>query len=134
MGMFRALRDLKKQSDGVSAGWNPAAQVAQAQAQMSAATEMLAQQTAAANAATSGVPGKATIVAVRPGNGMVNHQPIIEVDLTVFPDGGLPYAATVKQVIPHTQLAYARPGASVFVKIAADAPAAVWVDWERPAE
>jgi hypothetical protein len=129
VALFKALRELKQQSDQINASWDPAAQIADAQARMTEMSAMMAQQTAAANAATTGVEGRATVVAVRQGGGMVNHQPVIAVDLTVFPAGGLPYPATVKQVIPHTELVHARPGASVSVKIDPGDPSAVWIDW-----
>ena len=133
MGMFKSLRDLQKQSEEINKNWDVGAQLEDAQARMQDAQEMMAQQTAAANAAVSGADATATIVAVRQGNGMVNLQPIIEVDLTVLPDGLPPYPVTVKQVIPQVHLAQAQPGASVHVKVDPNNPASVWIDWTRPA-
>ena len=133
MGMFKSLRDLQKQSDEINKNWDVGAQLEDAQARMQDAQEMMAQQTAAANAAVSGADATATIIAVRQGNGMVNYQPIIEVDLTVLPEGLPPYPVTVKQVIPQIQLAQAQPGASVHVKVDPNNPASVWIDWTRPA-
>lgn len=133
MGMFKSLRDLQKQSEEINKNWDVGAQLEDAQARMQDAQEMMAQQTAAANAAVSGADATATIVAVRQGNGMVNYQPIIELDLTVLPEGLPPYPVTVKQVIPQIQLAQAQPGASVHVKVDPNNPASVWIDWTRPA-
>ena len=133
MGMFKSLRDLQQQSEEINKNWDVGAQLEDAQARMQDAQEMMAQQTAAANAAVSGADATATIVAVRQGNGMVNLQPIIEVDLTVLPDGLPPYPVTVKQVIPQIHLAQAQPGASVHVKVDPNNPASVWIDWTRPA-
>ena len=134
MGLFKSVRDLQKQSNEINKNWDVGAQLEDAQARMADAQEMMAQQTAAANAATSGVDGTATIVAVRQGGAMVNFQPMIEVDLTVLPEGGLPpYPVTVKQVIPQVQLAQAQPGAAVHVKVDPNNPASVWIDWNRPA-
>ncbi len=132
MGLFKSVRDLKKQADEINKDWDPAAQVAQAQAQMQAATESMAQQTAAANLAATGMPGTATIVAVRQGNAMVNHQPLVELDLTVMAEGRPPYPATVSQVMPMTMLGQAQPGITVNVKIDPDDPAALWIDWSTP--
>jgi hypothetical protein len=134
MGLFKSVRDLQKQGNEINKNWDVGAQLEDAQARMADAQEMMAQQTAAANAATTGVDATATIVAVRQGGAMVNFQPMIEVDLTVLPDGGLPpYPVTVKQVIPQVQLAMAQPGASVHVKVDPNNPASVWIDWNRPA-
>jgi hypothetical protein len=133
VGLFKSLRDIKKQSDEVSANWDVGAQLEQAQAQMQAGTQFLADQTAAAKVATSGVDATATIVAVRQGHGMVNFQPMVEIDLTIVPEGLPPYPVTVKQAVPQVQLAQVRPGASVHVKVDPDDPSTVWIDWARPA-
>jgi hypothetical protein len=134
MGMFKSIRDLQKQGNEINKNWDVGAQLADAQAQMQNAQELMAQQTAAANAATTGLDATATIVAVRQGPGLVNFQPMIEVDLTVLRDGGMPpYPVTVKQVIPQVNLAQAQPGASFHVKVDPNNPASVWIDWMRPA-
>ena len=133
MGFFKSMRDLQKQADEINKNWDVGAQLESAQAQMQTAQEAMAQQTAAANAALNGLDGTATIVAVRQGSGMVNYQPMLEIDLTVIPAGGMPYPVTVKQVTPQVHLAQAQPGAGVHVKIAPDDPASVWIDWTRPA-
>jgi hypothetical protein len=132
MGFFKSMRELQKQSDEINKNWDVGAQLEDAQARMQDAQEMMAQQTAAANAALTGIDGTATIVAVRHGHGMVNYQPMLELDLTVFPEGGMPYPVTVKQVTPQIHLAQAQPGQSVHVKVAPDDPASVWIDWTRP--
>jgi hypothetical protein len=133
MGFFKSMRDLQKQSNEINKNWDVGAQLEDAQVRMQGAQEMMAAQTAAANAALTGIDGTATIVAVRQGQAMVNFQPMLEIDLTVIPAGGMPYPATVKQVTPQVHLAQAQPGASVHVKIAQDDPASVWIDWTRPA-
>ena len=134
MGMFKSMRDLQKQADEINKNWDVGAQLADAQTRMQQAQELMAEQTAAANAATTGVDATATIVAVRQGRGMVNFQPMVQVDLTVLPDGGLPpYPVTVEQVIPQVHLAQAQPGAAVHVKVDPNNPASVWIDWTRPA-
>jgi hypothetical protein len=133
MGLFKSLRELQKQSDEINKNWDVGAQLADAQTRMQDAQEAMAQQTAAANAALTGVDATATIAAVRQGPGMVNYQPMLELDLTVVPAGGVPYPVTVKQVTPQIHLAQAQPGANVHVKVAPDDPASVWIDWTRPA-
>jgi hypothetical protein len=134
VGIFKSMRELQKQSDEINKNWDVGAQLEDAQARMAEAQEMMAQQTAAANAAVTGVDATATIAAVRQTGAMVNYQPTVEVDLTVLPEGGLPpYPVTVKQVIPQIHLAQAQPGASVHVKVDPDNPASVWIDWTRPA-
>jgi hypothetical protein len=133
VGLFKSVRELQKQSNEISKNHDMGAQLEDAQTRMAEAQELMAQQTAAANAATTGVDATATIVAIRQSGGMVNFQPMIEVDLTVLPDGLPPYPVTVKQVIPQVQLAQAQPGAGVHVKVDPNNPASVWIDWNRPA-
>jgi hypothetical protein len=133
MGLFKSLRDLQKQSNEINKNWDVGAQLDDAQVQMQNAQETMAQQTAAANAALTGIDATATIVAVRQGSAMVNFQPMLELDLTVLPEEGLPYPVTVKQVTPQIHLGVAQPGMSVHVKIAPDDPSSVWIDWTRPA-
>lgn len=133
MGLFKGMRDLQKQANEINKGWDVGAQLENAQAQMASANELMAQQTAAANAAVSGLDARATVVGVRQGQGMVNFQPMIEVDLTVSPEGLPPYPVTVKQVIPQVHLARAQPGMAVHVKVDPNDPASVWIDWDRPA-
>ncbi len=133
MGLFKSVRELQKQSNEINKNHDMGAQLEDAQTRMADAQELMAQQTAAANAVTTGVDATATVVAIRQGHGMVNFQPMIEVDLTVLPDGLPPYPVTVKQVIPQVQLAQAQVGAAVHVKVDPNNPATVWIDWNRPA-
>jgi hypothetical protein len=133
VGLFKSVRELQKQSNEITKNHDMGAQLEDAQARMADAQELMAQQTAAANAAATGVDATATIVAVRQSGGMVNFQPMIEVDLTVLPEGLPPYPVTVKQVIPQVQLAQAQPGSGVHVKVDPNNPASVWIDWNRPA-
>jgi hypothetical protein len=129
MGMFKSMRDLQKQANEINKDWDPGQQMQDGMAQMQAANEMMAQQTAAANAAMNGTPAKAGIVEVRQSGGMVNYQPMIEVDLNVMREGAPPYPATVKQVIEQIYLPKAVAGASVNVKIDPSDQNVVWIDW-----
>lgn len=131
MGFFKSMRDLQKQGEEINKNRDVGAQMKDAQARMAEANQMMAEQTAAANAATSGADATATIAAVRQSGGMVNFQPLIELDLTIMPEGLPPYPVTVKQAVPQVQLAQVKPGASVHVKVDPDNPSAVWIDWAR---
>jgi hypothetical protein len=136
MGLFKGMRDLKKQSDEISKNWDVGAQLEQAQAQMTAANQTMADMTAAANAsanaAANGIDATAVVTGVRQ-QGMVNLQPLVEVDLTVTPDGLPPYPVTVKQAVSQMQLVHAQAGANLHVKVDPDDPSSVWIDWSRPA-
>lgn len=133
MGLFKGMRDLQKQAKEVSKGWDPGAQMANAQQQMQAASAMMAQQTEAAKIATTGIDATATITAVRQGGQMINYQPVIEIDLTVMPQGLPPYPATVSQAVPQTHLGRAQAGQTVAVKVDPENPATIWINWAAPA-
>jgi len=136
MGLFKGMRDLMKQSDEINKNWDASAHLEQAQAQMASANQTMADMTAAANASAnavaSGIDATAVITGVRQ-QGMVNFQPLVEVDLTVTPDGLPPYPVTVKQAVSQMQLVHAQTGAVLHVKVDPDDPSSVWIDWSRPA-
>jgi hypothetical protein len=89
---------------------------------MAAAQQMMAQQTVAAHLATSGERAEAQVVASRNTGTQINMQPMLELDLLVMPAGQPPYPATVKQLIPQSQLGLVAPGSAV----------SVWVDPANP--
>lgn len=128
MGFFKSLNELNKQGKEIQKTWDPAAQMAGGQAAMAQATQMMAQQTAAAALATTGVDATASVVSVRQPGGMVNYQPIMEVDLTIFPMAGAPYPAAVSAPMAPHLAAKLAPGASLQVKIDPQNPQAVWIN------
>jgi hypothetical protein len=129
MGFMKSMKDLQKQGAEAQKNMDVGGMMADAQTRMAAATQMMADQTAAANIAATGTPASASITAVRQTGAMVNFQPAVELDLTVFPDGLPPYPVTVTQVVPMPQLARAVPGANLHVKVDAQNPGSVWIDW-----
>jgi hypothetical protein len=128
MGFIRSVRDLQKQAKEIDKDFHPGQMMADGKARMAAATEMMAAQTQAAQAAATGIDGSATVIAVRQEGAMINFQPMCEIDLTVMPDGRPPYPATVKQVVPQIHLARVQPGAQLRVKVDPADPALVWLD------
>jgi hypothetical protein len=128
MGFFKSIREVQKQSKEISKNWDVGAQLGDAQARMAQANEMMAQQTAAANIAATGVDASATIVAVQDTGAQVNMQPMCSIDLTVMPDGLPPYPVTVRQVVPMVQLPALQPGKTLNVKVDPNNPATVFID------
>lgn len=127
MGLFKDLNKLNKQSNEIQKNWDVGQQLADAQASMTQANQFMAQQTAAANAAVTGKQGSATVTGIRGSSAMVNMQPVVELDLTVFPPDGPPYPASVSQPIAAPLLPQVQPGATVSVAIDAADPAVVHV-------
>ena len=117
MGFFKDLSKLNKQANEINKSWDVGAQLAGAQASMAQANQFMAQQTAAANAVVTGKQGSATVTAIRGSSAMVNMQPVVELDLTVFPPDGPPYPASVSQPIAAPLLNQVQPGCTVPVAI-----------------
>lgn len=129
MGFFKSLNDLNKQAKEINKDWDPGQQMKDGMAQMQAANEMMAQQTQAANLAMTGKDATASIVNAAQTGAMVNFQPTMQIELTVFPEGGVPYPVTVSQVVEQPYLSKAVPGSQVKVKVDANDHNVVWIDW-----
>jgi hypothetical protein len=132
MGMFKSMRDLQKQANEINKNRDIGAELANAQTSMQNAQAMMAQQTAAANLAASGLDGVATISGVRQSGGMVNFAPILELDLTVVAGGRPPIPVTLSQPVEQIFLTRAQPGAKVAVKVDQSDPNLVWINWAAP--
>lgn len=129
MGFFKDLKKLSDQSKEISKDWDPAAQMRQASEAIEATTEMMAQQTAAARVAESGEPASAQVSAARDTGTLANMQPVMEIDLLVHREGRPPYPATLRQMVPLSQVGRLTPGTELSVKVDADDPGTVWIDW-----
>jgi hypothetical protein len=128
MGMFKAMRDLQKETREIQKNTDFGQMRKQGMARMAAGQEMMAQMTKQANLQATGVTCAATVVAVRDTGGMVNMQPIAEIDLTVLPDGLPPYPVTIRQAISQFDVARIQPGANLAVKVDPNDPASVFID------
>ena len=135
MGFFKSMRDLQKEARDIEKTMPPVKdRMADATARMAATTQSMASQTQAINqsfaAEGGGVEATATISAARTA-GMVNFDPLMDLDLTVMRDGMPPYPATVRQVVPQVNLTQLQAGTTVAVKIDPNDPNAIWVDLSR---
>ena len=83
MGLFKAYRDTMKEVHEIDKTWDPGAQRKQGMAKMAQMQEQMAEMTKQANLQATGVTCSATVVALRDTGGMVNMQPIVEIDMTV---------------------------------------------------
>lgn len=129
MGMFRSMRQLQKQANEINKNWDPGQQMKDGMARMQDAQQFMAQQTQAANIATTGADATAMITGVTQTGAMVNFQPTLQIDMTVMQDGKPPYPATVTQVVEQIFLTKAVAGASVPVKVDPENPGSIWINW-----
>ena len=132
MGVFKSMRDLQKQAKEIEKNSPPASvRMQQGMERMQAASQMMAAQTAAANAALSaqanGVRRTVTITGMRQV-GQINFDLLMEFDLTVLIDGMPPYPATAQQAVSQMQIGQLRPGTNLEAMIDPANPNAIWLD------
>jgi hypothetical protein len=129
MGFFKSMNELQKQSKEINKNFDPGQQMADGMEKMKEANAMMAAQTQAANLSMSGKDATASIVGVVQTGAMVNFQPSLQIDMTVFPEGGVPYPVSTTQVVDTVYLSKAVPGAQIKLKVDPADPNVVWIDW-----
>ncbi|MFN3258559.1 MAG: DUF3592 domain-containing protein [Ilumatobacter sp.] len=108
MGFMKDIREMKKAAKDASAGFDPAAQ-------MRAATAQMRQVATQQRVMTEGIAAPATVVAVRDSGAMINYQPVVDVDILIAPDGQVPWPGSIVS-IGHGQLAGIAPGVKITVR------------------
>lgn len=129
MGFFKSMNELSKQGREMQNNMDVGQMMGDAQQKMAEANQMMAAQTAAANLSMSGKDATASINAANQTGAMVNMQPTVQFDLTVFPEGGVPYPAQVTQVVEQVYLSKAAAGQQVKLKVDQNDPNVIWIDW-----
>ena len=117
MGFLKDLNKLNKQAKEIDKTWDPGAQMQAGLASMQAANDMLDQQTAPAQLATTGETATAQVLATRDTGTQLNMQPVLEIDLLVTREGSPPYPVTLRQVVALAQLGRLVPGAALSVRV-----------------
>ena len=116
MGMFKDIRNLKRQADSLPKGPGLRETLKQAPGMMQQATDQLAAQQGNGELMESGVDGQATIKAIRDTGMTMNENPVVEFDLEVAAMG-TPYDATIQQVTSRLTVAQYTPGTVVACKV-----------------
>ncbi len=129
MGFLGDINKLNKQAKELNKDWDPGAQMQDAMAQMRAANQSMADAT---QAMTDGVPGTAQVVAVGPSTGMMNMNPMMQVDLLVTAQSGMPRPVSKQLVVPMQHLARLQVGATLPVMVSQSDPNGVAVMWDAP--
>lgn len=130
MGIFGDVSKIMKQAKEIDKTFDPGAQTRDATARM---REMNASMEAATKALTEGGPGTAQIMNVGMTTGSMNVDPIMPLDLLVIQEGLPPRPVKISLAIPFSQLHRVVPGAVLPVRIGADDPNAIVIDWAAPA-
>lgn len=129
MGFLGDINKLNKQAKEMKKDWDPGAQMQDAMAQMKAVNESMAD---ANQAITDGVPGTAQVVAVGASTGMVNMNPMMQVDLLVTSEGGVPRPVSKQLVVPMQHLGRVQAGATLPVLVSQSDPEGVAIMWDQP--
>lgn len=103
---------------------------------MANAQQMMANQTAAANAAALAAQGLAdgssirctAIINAMQQVGMINFDLMVQFDLTLMQDGMPPRPAVIQQNVSQMQIGGIRPGMSVDAAMVPSNPDAIWLD------
>jgi hypothetical protein len=69
------------------------------------------------------------VLAARQTPTHINFEQVIELDLTVIPDGLPPYPISLSQPVSPVNLARVQPGSTLAVKVDPADPASVWIDF-----
>lgn len=129
MGFFKDVRKLSKQAKEIEKTWDPGAQMAQVMQSMESAQAVMEQQTVAARLAVEGEPAIARVSMSRDTGQLINYQPVVEISLLVFFGGQPPYPATLREIVPLSQMGRLVPGAELKVKVDPKARETLWIDW-----
>jgi hypothetical protein len=138
MGFFQDLRTLSKQGRALSEQYPVQQRLAYASAQLSAATSMLEQSTkqqaAGQRLLTDGVDAVAVVTAARQTNALMNHNPMVEIDLLVTMPSGAHIPVRRTEVVPLLHLARVQVGSRLLVRVDPADANALWINWSAPAQ
>lgn len=137
MGFFRDLRTLSKQGRALADQYPVQQQLANASAQLSAVSAMLdqttQQQAGGQRLLTAGVDAVALVTGARQTNALINHAPMVELDLLVTMPTGAQVPVRRTEVVPLLHLARAQIGARVLVRVDPADANTLWVNWAASA-
>lgn len=137
MGFFTDLRKLSKQGREIREQYPVQHQLANASAQMQAVSAMLQQttqqQSGGQRLLADGVDAVAVVTGARQTNALMNHNPLIELDLLVTMPSGVPVPVRRNEIVPLLHLARAQVGQQVRVRVLPDDASTIWINWSAPA-
>ncbi len=109
MGLFKDMRKLSALGKEAAKHSDPASQMRDARAHMQQFSSQ-----AQLNSSPTAVRSPATVLEVRDTGRLLNYQPVFDCDVTVRPDGGIPFPATAT-VVGAARLTMLAPGSEVTV-------------------
>jgi len=137
MGFFKDIRKLSKQGAAIREQYPVQQQLANASAQMQAVSAMLQQttqqQSGGQRLLADGVDAVALVTGARQTNALMNHNPLIELDLLVTMPSGVPVPVRRSEIVPLLHLPRAQVGQQVRVRVLPDDATTIWINWSAPA-
>jgi hypothetical protein len=132
VGFFKDLRTLSKQGRAVSEQYPTQQILANASAQMSAVSAMLAQandQVADGRLETEGFDTVAVVTGARQTNALMNHNPMVALDLLVTMPSGVPVPVQRTEIVPLLHLSRVQVGSRLAVRIDPRDPSTLRITW-----
>lgn len=137
MGFFKDIKKLNDQGKEMREQYPVQDQLANAQASMAQANQMMAQMAAssaqATAAMTNGVDAYATITTAQQTGAMMNFNPVVDLDLLVMLPSGVPMPVRRQEMVMQIHLPRCQPGSRLKVKVDPANPTGLWIDWASPA-
>lgn len=136
MGFLKDLRTLSRQGRALSDQFPVQEQLAAASAQLAAVSAMLGLSTRlqqdGERLLTVGVDAVALVTGARQTSALIDHHPIIELDLLVTMPTGAQVPVRRTEVVQMLHLARAQVGSRLWVRVDPADASTLWIDWAAP--
>jgi hypothetical protein len=129
--MISDYRSIMKKSKTIRANQDVGASMAEMQSKLEALNASMAP-TAQGRAITDGVLCSATVTSIRQTGAMINMAPACEIGLLVLIPGRPPLPLIRSEIVPTLYASRALPGQQVSVRVMADDPDDLFIDWAAP--
>lgn len=137
MGFFKDLKKITDTGKALREQYPVEHQIANAQASMAQASQMMAAMTAstmgATTAMTTGVEAVATVTSAHQTGAMMNYNPVVQLELMVMMPSGVPTPVSRQEMVMQLHLSRCQPGQRLRVKVNPANPNDLWIDWVSPA-
>lgn len=136
MGFLKDLRTLTRQGRALADQYPVQRQLADATAQLATVSAMFEQsaqqQLGGRRLLTDGVDAVALVTGARQTTALMNHDPMVELDLLVTLPTGAQVPVRRTEIVQMLHLARAQVGSRLWVRVDPQQPATLWINWAAP--